>query len=439
MAPPVVVGTRVSEGAACRHSRSAATMIRSMVATASTGYWPTPVSADSITASAPSSTALATSETSALVGLGAEIMDSSICVATMTGLALSLARVMARFCTIGTCSSGSSTPRSPRATISPSKASSTSGSAATACGFSIFAMSGSLAPISSMIARTGAASSGPCTKDNATMSARSSSAQRRSFRPLHEGQRDHVGSQLKRPAQVLLVLDAERGHVEPGARHVEALVVGHRTADEDPGPHPLAPDGHDLEHHPAVVHEYLITRPDVGAQARVGGRRLRVVPGNVLTGDGELTARYQLDRARGKGAKADLGPLQIDQDADSASGRLRGGPHRLVRRQVVSLGAVAHVEPGHVQAGRDELGDLRPAAGGGPDGADDLRPTTHDRCLPAGRSQQRYRPMLALAVPLCDRHHQELTECPSASAAAARLHGIVTVTRHPHIMRMLRS
>ena len=46
---------------------------------------PAALSADSITASAPSKTAVATSETSARVGTGAVIIDSSICVATTTG------------------------------------------------------------------------------------------------------------------------------------------------------------------------------------------------------------------------------------------------------------------------------------------------------------------------------------------------------------------
>ncbi len=62
----------------------------------------------------------------------------------------------------------------------PSKASSTSGSASTACGFSILAMRGSRAPTSSMILRTGPASDGPRTKDSAIMSARRPSAHRRS-------------------------------------------------------------------------------------------------------------------------------------------------------------------------------------------------------------------------------------------------------------------
>ena len=66
-----------------------------MVATASTGNWPAADSADSITASAPSKIAVATSDTSARVGTGAVIMLSSICVATTTGLpARRAARVM---------------------------------------------------------------------------------------------------------------------------------------------------------------------------------------------------------------------------------------------------------------------------------------------------------------------------------------------------------
>ena len=137
-----------------------------------------------MSASAPSSTALATSDASARVGRGAEIIDSSIWVATMTGLALSPARVMIRFWAIGTCSSGSSTPRSPRATMIPSNASTISSSVSTACGFSIFAISGSRTPVSSMIFLGGSASAGPWTKDSAIMSARSRSAQRRSASSL---------------------------------------------------------------------------------------------------------------------------------------------------------------------------------------------------------------------------------------------------------------
>ena len=71
-------------------------------------------------ASAPSKTAVATSETSARVGTGAVIIDSSIWVATTTGLPARRAARVICFWMPGTRSSGISTPRSPRATISAS-------------------------------------------------------------------------------------------------------------------------------------------------------------------------------------------------------------------------------------------------------------------------------------------------------------------------------
>ena len=76
---------------------SADSMMRAIVATERTGYLPAAVSAESITASVPSHTALATSEASARVGRGSLIMDWSICVAVMTTRSRRLADSMIRF------------------------------------------------------------------------------------------------------------------------------------------------------------------------------------------------------------------------------------------------------------------------------------------------------------------------------------------------------
>ena len=65
--------------------RSISRMMRSIARTASNGYSPTAVSAESITASVPSRIALATSEASARVGRGWCTIDSSIWVAVITG------------------------------------------------------------------------------------------------------------------------------------------------------------------------------------------------------------------------------------------------------------------------------------------------------------------------------------------------------------------
>ena len=66
--------------------------IVAIMRTASSGYAPRAVSPESITASVPSRIAFATSVTSARVGRGEEIIDSSICVAVTTGFEARFAR-----------------------------------------------------------------------------------------------------------------------------------------------------------------------------------------------------------------------------------------------------------------------------------------------------------------------------------------------------------
>ena len=179
-APPLELGRVPSGRMRCSPWSSVFSMMRAMVRTAANACLPTLVSPESIRASAPSSTALAASEASARVGRLFSIIDSSTWVATMTGLARRRAISHARFCTSGTSSSGISTPRSPRATITPSKARMISSRFSTACGFSILAMTGSRSPSSSMIACTSRMSSAVRTNDSAIMSTRIRSAQRRS-------------------------------------------------------------------------------------------------------------------------------------------------------------------------------------------------------------------------------------------------------------------
>ena len=91
-------------------SISISAMMRLIASTASRGYCPAAVSAESITASVPSRIALATSLASARVGRGCVIIDSSICVAVITGRPSRLQSAMMRFCAYGTSSNGSSTP-----------------------------------------------------------------------------------------------------------------------------------------------------------------------------------------------------------------------------------------------------------------------------------------------------------------------------------------
>merc|ERR1711935_1273332 len=102
---------------------SASRAILAMIETASVGYSPLAVSPDNMTQSAPSRTALATSDPSARVGRGFLTIDSSICVAQMTGLPALLHLAINCFWAMNTFSGGISMPISPLATMMPSDSS----------------------------------------------------------------------------------------------------------------------------------------------------------------------------------------------------------------------------------------------------------------------------------------------------------------------------
>ena len=113
------------------------------------------------------------------MGTGALIIDSSICVATITGLPARRHSRTARRWMPGTFSAGNSTPKSPRATITASDLSTMASSASTADGFSSLVMMPARPRVS---ARASSRSSGRCTNESASHSTPSSSANSRSRR-----------------------------------------------------------------------------------------------------------------------------------------------------------------------------------------------------------------------------------------------------------------
>ena len=112
------------------------------------------------------------------------IIDSSICVAVITGRPRSSAREMIRFCSSGTSALPISTPRSPRATMTASDSARISSSAAIASAFSIFAITWASEPRASISVRSARTSEAERTNESATKSTPSSSANSRSSRSL---------------------------------------------------------------------------------------------------------------------------------------------------------------------------------------------------------------------------------------------------------------
>ena len=157
-------------------------MIRTMYSTTWAGCEPMEVSPESINASAPSNTALATSLASALVGIKLVIMDSIIWVATTTGLQRSMQSLTMRFWIKGNCSIGNSTPKSPLAIITASDAAIMFSKSATADGFSIFDITGISCPLARISLRRASTSMALRTNERATQSKRCSKMNSKSFR-----------------------------------------------------------------------------------------------------------------------------------------------------------------------------------------------------------------------------------------------------------------
>ena len=195
--------------------------------------------------------ALATSDVSARVGRGAWTIDSSIWVAVITGFPCRLASRMIFFWIRGTSSNGSSTPRSPRATMMASEASRIPHRFLSAVSFSILAISFT-----------------PARHQGAQLL--------HVLRPAHEGERDVVDAQRHGLLDVFDVLFGQRRRAHLDAGQVHALVGLELAAVVDHRLDPLVPHGPDLEREQAVVEQNPGADPHVLGQVVVRGGNLSV-------------------------------------------------------------------------------------------------------------------------------------------------------------------
>jgi hypothetical protein len=193
----------------------------------------------------------------------------------------------------------------------------------------------------------------------------------------HERERDHVDPQVEGELEVGHVLVRQRGHRHVHARQRDALVVADRPALGDAADHVHALDGGDAQPDLAVVDEQPVFGAGVVGEALVGGGDAVVRARHVVDGDPHLLAGAPLDRARREPPEADLGALQVGEDADRAPLGVGRVPDHVVDLLVVLARAVAEVQPRDVHACLHELPDAVRGRGGRTDGADDLCASAH--------------------------------------------------------------
>ena len=253
-------------------------------------------------ASVPSSTALATSLASARVGRGLRIIESSICVAVITGLAAAWHLLMIIFCTVGTVSGLVSMPRSPRATMIASDASMMASMLRTASGFSILAITGIARPKAELL----------WMMDLSSMHL---------VRLAHKAERDPVDLVIQGELDIFEVLVRQRRDVERGVGQVHALVALEHPGEHDPGADLGVGGLQDFQLEQPSSSRMRSPGLTVRGQILVLDRDAAGYADHILGGqDRAPVLAFQGDAALLHLACAQLWPLEVGQDGDGFLG-----------------------------------------------------------------------------------------------------------------------
>ena len=130
--------------------------------------------------------------------------------------------------------------------------------------------------------------------------------------------RNPVGAEFKRQLEVAPVFFGQGGDGQHDARHVDTLAFGQLAANRDPRFGEVGPAMVDHQTQLAVVEQQLGTGHQRGKNLRVRHAGAAGVAGRGVQVQAEASALDQHHRAVGKSAHAQLGALQVGQDADRA-------------------------------------------------------------------------------------------------------------------------
>ena len=173
--------------------------------------------------------------------------------------------------------------------------------------------------------------------------------------------------------EVFFVFFGERGDVDGDAGEVDALVFAEHAAVDDLADDVFAVDAVDDQLDEAVGEEDAGAVFEIFGEGGEGGADHGGGAFDLVRGDGEAVAGDEEDGLVVlELAGADLGALQVGEDADGLALFLRDGADHLDELGLLGVAAVREVEAGHVEAGADEIAEDGGGATGGAEGRDDL-------------------------------------------------------------------
>ena len=171
-----------------------------------------------------------------------------------------------------------------------------------------------------------------------------------------EGDGDGVDALADSEDEVFFVFFGERRNVDGDTGQVDSLVLAEHAAVDDLAGDVDALDGFDAELDEAVGEEDARAGFEVLGEGLEGGADERGGAFDLAWSDGETFACDELDGLVVlELAGADLGPLQVGEDADGLALLLRDGADHADELGLLRVGAVGEVETRDVEAGADEL------------------------------------------------------------------------------------
>ena len=175
--------------------------------------------------------------------------------------------------------------------------------------------------------------------------------------PLHEGQRNPVGPLIQRELQIVAVLVGERWNRHHDVGDIDALVVGHGTADLHLADDLVAVDFEDVQADLAVVDQDLRSCLDRFEKLGMWQQDTVAVACRLLAVEDEALPLLEDRPPPFEMTYSQLRPLKVEQDCRGAMEFLLERTDMLDQLRLLLLVSVAHVDSEGVCAGEHQAAD----------------------------------------------------------------------------------
>ena len=185
-------------------------------------------------------------------------------------------------------------------------------------------------------------------------------------RALHERQGDPVDAVARGNLEVGPILGRQGGHGENRIRQIDALAGRKSAAEYHPRLDPARGYGGDLDPNAPVVEQQVVANPGRLEDLTVRQMNPLLIARTGVVVEGEELAGGHLHLILPKGADAQFRALEVGENADRPAALGLDGADGLAELDQTFVRGVAHVDAEHIRAGKEEAFNLLGSGGSGP-------------------------------------------------------------------------